>query len=154
MSDQMRRPPVARPTSGRIWCLMAVFVVLAGFAASGGTGMAEEADPCTNAETNVALNECLGKAYPKADKELNVVWKKVMKTITDADYLTPEQRDAWKKELREAQRAWVQFKEHDCNGAVRYEWWGGSGASAAITSCLLSKTEARTKDLKERYLDR
>ena len=127
---------------------------LASLTVASSAGMTQDANPCANAETNLAMNECLGKAYPRADKELNAVWKKVMGTISDADYLTPEQRDAWKKELREAQRAWVQFKEHDCNGAVLYEWWGGSGASAAISSCLLSKTEARTKDLKERYLDR
>ena len=72
----------------------------------------------------------------------------MLRSVSDADYLTPEQRSAWKKELREAQRVWVQFKEHDCND------WGGSGAGAAIASCLLSKTEARTKDLTQRYLDR
>ncbi|MGH6737268.1 MAG: lysozyme inhibitor LprI family protein [Methyloceanibacter sp.] len=70
----------------------------------------------------------------------------------DADHLTEEQRDAWKQGLREAQRAWVEFKEHDCNGAVLYEWWGGAGG--AISSCLLEHTQARTKDLRELYLDR
>jgi uncharacterized protein YecT (DUF1311 family) len=120
----------------------------------GGAAMAQVGDPCASAESNLALKECLGKAYQKADGELNVVWKQVLGTVDSADYLTPEQRDAWRKELREAQRAWVQFKEHDCNGAVLYEWWGGSGAGAAISSCLLGHTEARTKDLKSRYLDR
>ena len=50
----------------------------------------------------------------------------MLRSVSDADYLTPEQRSAWKKELREAQRAWVQFKEHDCNGAV-----GGTNGEAA-----------------------
>jgi uncharacterized protein YecT (DUF1311 family) len=127
---------------------------LASLAAASGAGIAQAANACADADTNLAMKDCLGKAYLKADKELNVVWKQVLQSVGDADYLTPEQRGAWKKELREAQRAWVQFKEHDCNGAVGYEWWGGSGASGAISSCLLSKTEARTKDLKQRYLDR
>ena len=78
----------------------------------------------------------------------------MLRSVRDADYLTPDQRSAWKKELREAQRVWVQFKEHDCNDAVGYQWWGGSGAGAASASCLRSKTEARTKDLTQRYLDR
>jgi uncharacterized protein YecT (DUF1311 family) len=131
-----------------------VCVSLSLLAASGAAGFAEETNPCDGAESNLAMNECLAKAYRSADKELNVVWKQVMRSVDGADYLTPEQRGAWKKELREAQRAWVQFKEHDCNGAVLYEWWGGTGAGGAISSCLLSNTEARTKDLKQRYLDR
>lgn len=129
-------------------------MTLAWLAASSGAAMAQEADVCAGAESNLALKECLGKAYQNADKELNVVWKRVRGSVDGADHLTPEQRGAWKKELREAQRAWVQFKEHDCNGAVLYEWWGGSGAGGAISSCLLGHTKARTEDLKSRYLDR
>lgn len=116
--------------------------------------MAQPGDVCASAASNVEMKTCLARAYQHADKQLNVVWKQVLGTVDDADYLTLEQRDAWKKELRAAQRAWVQFKEHDCNGAVLYEWWGGSGAGGAISSCLLGHTEARTKDLKRRYLDR
>ena len=97
-----------------------------------GAGMAHAANACANAETNLAMKECLGKAYLRVDKERNFVWKQVLRSVSDADYLTPEQRSAWKKELRAAQRAWVQFKERDCNGAVGYELWGGSGAGAAI----------------------
>lgn len=137
-----------------ILCVTLACLTLAWLVASSGAGMAQEADVCAGAESNLALKECLGKAYQNADKQLNIVWKQALGAVDAADYLTPEQRDAWKKELRDAQRAWVQFKEHDCNGAVLYEWWGGSGAGAAITSCLLGYTQARTKDLKARYLER
>jgi len=37
---------------------------------------------------------------------------------------------------------------------VGFEWYGGTGAAGAILSCLLEHTEARTSDLKARYLDR
>lgn len=134
------------------------------FAALGATalwlglaGAALAQDPgaaCEAAMSNVEMTACLGQAYKKADKTLNAVWTQVLATVDGADYLTAEQRNAWKTELREAQRAWVQFKEHDCNGAVLYEWWGGSGASAAISSCLLNHTVTRTKDLGQRYLER
>jgi len=127
---------------------------LAWLATCCGVGVAEEAAPCADAVTNLAMRECLGKAYERADTELNAVWTKVMANVADADYLTAAQRADWKKELLEAQRAWVQFKEHDCNGAVGFEWWGGSGAGTAIASCLFDYTAARTKDLKQRYLDR
>jgi uncharacterized protein YecT (DUF1311 family) len=109
---------------------------------------------CASAGSNVEIKNCLAIAYQRADSELNAVWQQVLASVDDADYLTAKQRKAWKAELREAQRGWVQFKEHDCNGAVLYEWWGGSGAGGAISSCLLEHTVARTKDLRQRYLER
>lgn len=137
-----------------ILCVTSACLTLAWLAAPRGAAVAQEDGVCVGAESNLEMKDCLGRAYQNADKELNVVWKQALGTVDAADYLTPQQRAAWKKELRDAQRAWVQFKEHDCNGAVLYEWWGGSGAGGAILSCLLSKTKARTRDLKERYLDR
>lgn len=116
-------------------------------------GMAEEANPCADAVTTIAMRECLDKAYTRADAALNAVWKQVMANVSEADYLPAKERKAWKDELLTSQRAWIQFKEHDCD-AVGYEWWGGSGAGGAILSCLLEHTEARSQDLKARYLDR
>jgi uncharacterized protein YecT (DUF1311 family) len=132
------------------FCLPVLLLGLAGVRAEG----ADTDDVCADAENNVALKACLAKAYEQADKELNAVWKQVLASVDQADHLTAEQREAWKTELREAQRSWVAFKEHDCNGAVLYEWWGGSGAGGAISSCLLGHTADRTADLEERYLDR
>ena len=51
-----------------------------------------------------------------------------------------------------AQRAWVTFRDEDCNGATAYEWHGGSGAIAAVGACLYEATVARTEDLRARYL--
>lgn len=114
---------------------------------------AQDVNPCANAATTIEIGECLDKAYTNADAELNSVWKQVMARVGGADYLPAKERKAWKEELLSSQRAWVQFKEHDCD-AVGFEWYGGSGAAGAILSCLLAHTEARTKDLKERFLDR
>ena len=120
---------------------------------SGGAGLAEEANSCADATTTIAMRECLDKAYTSADAALNAVWKQVIAGVGGADHMPPNERKAWKDELLESQRAWIQFKEHDCD-AVGFEWWGGSGAGGAILSCLLEHTEARTKDLRQRYLDR
>lgn len=120
---------------------------------SDGMAWAQEANPCADAGNTIEIRECLDKAYTRADAELNAVWKQVMGHVGDADYLPAKERTAWKDELLESQRAWIQFKEHDCD-AVGFEWYGGTGAAGAMLNCLLAHTEARTADLKERYLDR
>lgn len=142
----MRKPP--RP----LWYLAAVLGGLAWFGAAGGD-QADAASLCADAATTIAIRECLDKEYTRADAELNAVWKKVMAQVSAADHLPAKEAKAWKDELLASQRAWIQFKEHDCD-AVGFEWYGGTGAAGAILSCLLEHTEARTSDLKARYLDR
>lgn len=114
---------------------------------------AQEAGPCDDAQTTIEIGECVSKAYKAADAELNTVWKEVMGTFAKNDYMPAADLKTWKETLLASQRAWIKFKEEDCE-TVRYEWWGGSGASNAIVFCLLDHTTARTKDLKARYLDR
>lgn len=136
---------------------MRISFIVAACAASGvllpASVRAEEASVCADAQTTVEIGECVRKAYDRADAELNAVWKQAMATVARADYMAPKDRKAWKETLLASQRAWVQFKEKDCE-AVGYDWWGGSGASNAVVFCWLDHTTARTKDLKERYLDR
>lgn len=133
-----------------LWSLAALVAVAW---LSDAIAQAQEANPCSDARNTIEIRECLDKAYMRADAELNAVWKQVMGQVGDADYLPAKERTAWKDELLESQRAWIQFKEHDCD-AVGFEWYGGTGAAGATLNCLLAHTEARTADLKERYLDR
>ncbi|MCB1471490.1 MAG: DUF1311 domain-containing protein [Rhodobiaceae bacterium] len=106
---------------------------------------------CEDAGSNVEIGACLASEYERADKELNRVWKLVQQSIDASDYVPADQRKVWKKVLLEAQRGWIKLKENDCLQAVPFEWYGGSGAGIAATSCALEMTEARTKDLKQRY---
>jgi uncharacterized protein YecT (DUF1311 family) len=70
--------------------------------------------------------------------------------------VTPEQAadwmTKWKADLVDAQKAWADFKDKDCNGAWSYELGGGSGTGIAVTTCLYVYTVTRTEDLKGRYL--
>ncbi|MBN9022458.1 MAG: DUF1311 domain-containing protein [Rhizobiales bacterium] len=109
---------------------------------------------CENASSNVEIGNCVAAAYQKADAALNAAWKKALAVIDASSGDMPADALAeWKSTLTAGQRAWVTFKEEDC-GAVEYEWWGGSGASIAETTCLYEHTTHRLKQLEERYGDR
>jgi uncharacterized protein YecT (DUF1311 family) len=116
-----------------------------------GPAAAQDEPDCDG--NNVELTACVWDAYKKADAELNTVWKKVLATIEPSEYLPADAARTWKDDLVAGQRAWVTFKEKDCD-AVAYEWYGGSGANMAVGDCLYGHTVARTRDLKQRYLDR
>ena len=129
---------------------IAVTLVLA----CAGPALADDIPGCDNESlNNMELDQCAGKAFKAADKELNAIWPQVLAAIDSraADMPADAAKD-WKTSMIDAQRAWVTFKEDDCN-AVQYEWYGGSGASLAVTSCLYHHTADRTADLKARYLD-
>lgn len=119
-----------------------------------GPALAQDIPGCENASSNVELGTCAQAAYQRADKELNDLWPKVLSYIDgQGDYMPSDALQKWKATIIAAQKAWVTFKESDC-AAVEYEWWGGSGAGIAETSCLYAHTAQRVEDLKERYLDR
>lgn len=132
--------------------LIPMAAVAAGLLAAG-PSLAEEKPICENAQTTIEIGECVKKEYDKADAELNDVWKAIMATFQDKDYMPAEDVKAWKDALLASQRDWIKFKEEDCD-AVGYEWYGGTGRSNAVVFCLLDHTTARTKDLKERFLER
>lgn len=121
-------------------------------AASFATAFAQSPPGRADATSNVEMTDCAWKAYKAADVELNTVWKQVIASIRPSEYLPVEAAETWKGDLLGSQRAWITFKEKDCD-AVAYEWYGGSGANLAVSSCLYNHTVARTKDLKMRYLN-
>lgn len=121
---------------------------------SAAPGRAEETEPaidCNNASSTVEMNYCGEQAYMKADDELNRVYQQIVKGIDAQDDADADRRKQWKDTLKAAQKAWIDFKEKDCNELIYLEWGGGTGAASASYGCMLSKTEARIKELKERY---
>lgn len=74
-----------------------------------------------------------------------------MSSIGKADYMDANQRGKWAETLRDAQRAWIAFKETDCGELIFYEWWGGTGAGIASLGSQIDTTRARANDLKSRY---
>ena len=63
----------------------------------------------------------------------------------------PYDAKSWEAALRASQRAWIAFRDAECNDHVAMFWTGGTGATVDIIGCKTEMTKARTKDLKERY---
>jgi uncharacterized protein YecT (DUF1311 family) len=109
---------------------------------------------CDSNVANVEYKQCLAEFAEKVDRELNVLWRRVLAAIDADTSLTQSQRADWKSKLAEAQRHWVQFKQADCREPVGYEWYGGSGMGGAVSTCLAKHTLDRTQELRERYLEK
>lgn len=130
--------------------LTVAIALLALFAASL-PARADDPIDCAEQNTTVEMNFCADEDFKASDAKLNAVYKKVLAQIGDSDLEKPYDRASWESALRESQRAWVAFRDADCKGAVPMEWSGGTGTTSAVLGCMTAKTDARTKDLAERY---
>ena len=79
-------------------------------------------------------NFCLSFEYHESDARLNQVYNHLSNALKDP------------KPLREAQRAWIKFRDAACQFEVPSSW-KGSGVPYARNACLIDYTERRIKDL-------
>lgn len=80
----------------------------------------------------------LYEEYQKVDKELNSVYKKLVKGLKETD----------KKSLVEAQKAWIKFRDLDCKFQSKDPGDGGGPYENKMKiDCLIRKTTERIKEL-------
>lgn len=92
---------------------------------------------CNNAQTQAEMTFCAEERAKQADDKLNQVYQKLRDEIKGSPQ---EQR------LIDAQLAWIQFRDKDCEYAQR-QFDGGSMMSMVYSECLASATEQRTQQL-------
>lgn len=108
---------------------------------------------CANASSTVEMNYCADQDYEAADKALNAAYQKALKALPEMAVADSERFNAkaWEKVLRASQRAWIAYRDAECQEHVPMFWGGGTGTTAAVIGCLTELTKARTKELKESY---
>ncbi len=83
------------------------------------------------------INSCLADEYHKADADLNAAYQAALAHSTDAMGAL----------LRDAQRAWIPFRDAACQAEAEF-MRGGSGEAMLWFGCLARMTEARTEELR------
>ena len=99
---------------------------------------AESGGDCKVATTTAAMRACENARYEKADRELNVVYQKLIKELGAGP----------REKLRVAQNAWLRFREANSDFQASLAE-GGSLAPLLKISTLAEMTEARTEELKK-----
>lgn len=131
--------------------VMIIALLLSAPAYAGKQQTPEPEVDCDNAGSTYEMNVCAGREFEAADKELNDVYKRALAAVPDMATERPYDATSWADALRKSQRAWLAYRDAECEGHVPMFWSGGSGATADMTGCATDLTKARTKELKERY---
>ena len=106
---------------------------------------------CGDPPHQLAMNMCAGIDFERADVELNAVWREAIADARAADAEIDrryDQRPTSEAKLREAQRAWIVFRDAHCTldayGGAR----GGSMESMLYQGCRAQLTRERIRQLR------
>jgi uncharacterized protein YecT (DUF1311 family) len=92
---------------------------------------------CGDAQTQDVINACFALDFQTADATMNKTYLALSKQL-DADVKT---------RVRDAQRAWLRYRELHC-AAVGAMWEGGSIQPSEVFGCKATLTKSRIKELK------
>jgi uncharacterized protein YecT (DUF1311 family) len=109
----------------------------------------KEWNSCLEKEENqntMGMVMCNMEALQSADDELNKAYKSIMEEYKGSEKDFTEIRNR----LRNAQRAWINFRDTDCQ-LKGIDMLGGTGERVIVSGCHASTTIQRVKDLKELF---
>ena len=110
-----------------------------------GPAFAQEID-CANAMAQQELNLCAYRVWQDADADLNKAYKQAVAMLKDWDADLSEGEPSAANALRDAQRAWITFRDKACE-VEGYAMRGGSAEPLLVNGCLAGLTRERAAQL-------
>jgi uncharacterized protein YecT (DUF1311 family) len=101
---------------------------------------------CANAVTQQEMNICQHDVWAESDERLNGVYAETIAILRQSDVDYPIDGPSEEERLRNAQRAWVAFRDANCDSAG-YSMRGGSAEPLLVFGCMHQMTEARIEEL-------
>lgn len=120
------------------WALCCVVsLAAAGEAGLGRQELSRQFSACMDTSGGVTVNmmDCIGAETQRQDVRLNHAYKEVMAQLAPAR----------KKQLQEAQRLWLRFRDAHCRFYADPD--GGTLAAVNANECYMSATAARAREL-------
>lgn len=94
---------------------------------------------CDKETVQMEMNACAGDNLAAANAELNRVYKRLWDQQAEADL---------QAQLKDLEKAWIAYRDKECNFEVGPQQNGGSIWPMDMDSCLQQKTDARIRELK------
>ena len=118
------------------WCGVALVLVAA-------TASAAEDDPCVTQRNTIEMNECARRQMQGAEDGLNTTYRAAIAAL--------DKQGDIKKQLIQAQRHWIKFRDTNCN-AVLAKNADGSLRTVLYLGCMKQLAEERTQQLRLWFL--
>lgn len=102
---------------------------------------------CEAPYTQHDMNICAYQDYQNEDAQLNEAWGPAMAQMREYDSYVSDADKGAAKSLREAQRAWIKYRDLACE-VEGWSFRGGSMEPLIVSTCLASLTNERTRLLR------
>lgn len=122
---------------------VAAFAILNGSAVQ-----AQSSIDCSNPVSQMEMTYCAEQDWMEADAALNTVYGIAMAKMRETDGYLPDNLKGAADALRDAQRAWIPYRDKAC-AAYGYLARGGTLEPQLIYSCRAELTRARVSELEE-----
>lgn len=116
-----------------------------------GSAAAQTPD-CKNPITQVEMTFCAEQDWMAADKDLNAAYQEARTQMRKLDAYWPADQRGAESNLRDAQRAWITFRDANC-AAEGWLMRGGTAEPMLIYGCRARMTRARTQELRDLAVD-
>lgn len=124
-------------TLNKSFLLSSILCCISQMASARDDGLTKQFSICMDKADGVTADmlDCIGSETKRQDTRLNKAYKEVMAQLSPAR----------NKELQAAQRAWIKFRDANCNFYADPE--GGTMATVSSNDCFMSATASRAKEL-------
>lgn len=109
---------------------------------------AQQAVDCDAPQVQMEMTYCAELAWQAADKDLNAAYAKAVAAMRRIDADLPADMKGAVETLREAQRAWIAYRDKAC-AAYGFLARGGSMEPMLIYGCYADLTTNRTGELEQ-----
>jgi uncharacterized protein YecT (DUF1311 family) len=106
---------------------------------------------CSDPQNQMDMNFCADIDFQRADAELNAAWREAIASARSSDReidRRSDQRPPQEAKLREAQRAWLIFRDAQCTVEGYEEARGGSMEPMVFSGCRARLTRERIAQLR------
>lgn len=115
-------------------------------AATVGTMAQATAEDCGAPETQFQINACAKLDWQAEDRRLNKAYAQARTAMQQIDADLPNDPAGAANTLRDAQRAWIKFRDAAC-AAEGFLARGGSMEPMFVWTCMATLTRRRSEDL-------
>lgn len=102
---------------------------------------------CDKVIATIDINQCAHNELQKVEKQLNETYQRVLKGLPTSDGPGTDSINP-KHSLVVAQRAWVSFREADCDAVFDF-WASGTIRTVQRISCMQNHAELRIRQLRQ-----
>lgn len=106
-------------------------------------------DYCDSAKTTYDMNECGDIHYGMEDKAMSIIYEKLILKAKQDDKNHMINNMSREKNLREAQRAWIKFRDENCEYEAMHIAYEGTMGGQILRGCLSGMSKERGLELQK-----